>query len=237
MGAELAGAVSIHGGGLESYDFHGLEVLQSIVEARKGGETGVAEVRFLGGDSLWQAADAGLWSIPLADAAIAADRGPGLPTLRELLKTHELYRKAPAPHGILVTYRDGFRGLMLCISVDGTRWSFATQVVDETKPRATSFYVGPWDNRNLFKALSHAIQSHFKGDTPYPVGRTVLTTGILETAMRSRIEGKALETPQLDISYTPTDFRAFREMGETWKIITPDRPQPKGIDLTGRSAT
>ena len=37
-------AVSIHGGPLESYDFHGLEVLQSMVEHRKGGETGIRSV-------------------------------------------------------------------------------------------------------------------------------------------------------------------------------------------------
>src|SRR5436190_7323006 len=32
--ANIAEAVSIHGGGVESYDFHGLEVLQSMVESR-----------------------------------------------------------------------------------------------------------------------------------------------------------------------------------------------------------
>ena len=34
-------AVSIHGGPFEIYDFHGLEVLQTLIEARRGGETGV----------------------------------------------------------------------------------------------------------------------------------------------------------------------------------------------------
>jgi hypothetical protein len=236
IGVDLAGAVSIHGGGLESYDFHGLEVLQSMVEARKGAETGVSEVRFVPTEALWETAEAGLWSIALADAAIAADRGPGLPSLRQLLKT-EPYASKPKPHGILITYRDGFRAMMLCMPNDGTHWSFAAQVVGETRPRATSYYVGPWDNRNLFKALSHAIQSHFRGHTPYPVERTLLTTGILETAMRSRRDGKALETPQLAIDYTPTDFSSFREMGDTWKILTPDLPQPKGIDHSGRSAS
>src|SRR5207248_1239514 len=37
-GAMLDEAVSIHGGGLESYDFHGLEVLQSMVESRHSHE-------------------------------------------------------------------------------------------------------------------------------------------------------------------------------------------------------
>src|SRR5205814_9826120 len=64
--AKIEEAVSIHGGGLESYDFHGLEVLQSMIEARRGYETGVARVKFLQGDALWKAAEDGLWSPPLA---------------------------------------------------------------------------------------------------------------------------------------------------------------------------
>ena len=35
-GAKITEAVSLHGGGLEGYDFHGLEVLQSMVESRAG---------------------------------------------------------------------------------------------------------------------------------------------------------------------------------------------------------
>src|SRR5262249_47690193 len=35
-GSVIEEAVSIHGGGFESYDFHGCEVLQSLVEFRKG---------------------------------------------------------------------------------------------------------------------------------------------------------------------------------------------------------
>ena len=51
--AELASAVSIHGGPLEAYDFHGLEVLQSVVEVRRGGAQGISTVQFLQGDALW----------------------------------------------------------------------------------------------------------------------------------------------------------------------------------------
>src|SRR5262245_64588872 len=43
-GARITEAVSLHGGNLEGYDFHGLEVLQAVVESRAGGETGVEEV-------------------------------------------------------------------------------------------------------------------------------------------------------------------------------------------------
>ncbi len=51
---------------MESYDFHALEVLESLVEARRGGETGVKQVQFLIGDPLWQAAESGAWSPDLA---------------------------------------------------------------------------------------------------------------------------------------------------------------------------
>src|SRR5439155_3642752 len=74
-GTEIIEAVSIHGGGLESYDFHALEVLQSLVEARRGGEPGIARVTFLQGDALWKAAADGRWSKDLADAAMAAELG------------------------------------------------------------------------------------------------------------------------------------------------------------------
>jgi hypothetical protein len=239
-GAVIREAVSIHGGPPESYDFHGLEVLQSLVEARRGGETGVSRVQFLEGEALWRAAEAGLWSIRLADAAMAAELGPGQPTLRSLVRTAPL-NKAPA-HGILLNYRDGLRAIVLKVGdrprvgTSASRWDAAVQIDGEENPRATTFYVGPWDNRCLFKALAHAIQVHFRQRRPpYPVERTLLTTGILDAAMESRLQkGRALDTPHLAIDYRPRDFRDVREMGATWTILTPETPQPRGIDTSGR---
>src|SRR5204863_2424871 len=47
--AVIEEAVTIHGGGLEGYDFHAFEVLQSMIESRRGGETGVSEIQLLEG--------------------------------------------------------------------------------------------------------------------------------------------------------------------------------------------
>jgi hypothetical protein len=228
-GTKLLSAVSIHGGGVESYDFHGLEVLQSIVEFRAGGETGVSELQFLEGAKLWQAADAGRWPVDLAEAAMAAELGPNQPPLRELVA--RLVGNPNQIHGILLQYRDGFRGTVLAIG-GRNRWNFACRVADQARPVATEFYVGPWQNRNLFKALSHAIQTHFRQRrAPYPVERTLLASGILDAAMQSRYEkGMPQQTPQLAIVYPPRDFRSFREMGASWEIITEDTPEPSGID-------
>ncbi|MEX0937925.1 MAG: twin-arginine translocation signal domain-containing protein [Pirellulales bacterium] len=228
--AKITDAVSIHGGPLESYDFHGLEVLQSMVEDRQGGESGVSEIEFLAGDALMKAADEGRWSIELAKAAMAAELGSPPDSLWQVPGESRV-----EPHGILITYKDGFKATMLKVGASGIRWNFACRIQGEDAPRATHFHVGPWDNRNLFKALSHAIQHHFTGGrAPYPAERTLLTTGALEAAMRARVrEGGKLETPHLEIAYRPRDFRAMREMGATWDIITDEVPQPRGIEPVG----
>jgi hypothetical protein len=237
--AKIIEAVSIHSGPVESYDFHGLEVLQSMVESRRGAETGIARVQFLQGESLWKAASDGLWSPELAQAALSADL-PVTNVLASDLIRPPSQGAAFIHHAILIQYRDGLRSIVLGVSSGGgVKWHFACRIAGEPKPLATSFYVGPWQNRNLFKALAHAIQTHFRDRrAPYPVERTLLTTGALAAAMDSRFDGgRALDTPQLNIAYKARDFYKMRELGATWKIITEDIPQPKGIAPNGDALT
>src|SRR5262245_62816457 len=71
-GAVVEEAVSIHGGGIESYDFHALEVMQSLIEARRGGETGVKQVQLLAGEACVEAMKQGRFSSELVTAAMNA---------------------------------------------------------------------------------------------------------------------------------------------------------------------
>jgi hypothetical protein len=234
-GAKITEAVSIHSGPVESYDFHGLEVLQSMVESRRGAETGIARVQFLQGEALWKAASDGLWSPDLAQAALSSDLPVPNASAADLIRPPN-QGTAFVHHAILVQYRDGLRAIVLGVTGGGgIKWHFACRLAGERKLLATSFYVGPWQNRNLFKALSHAIQTHFRDRRPpYPVERTLLTTGALAAAMDSRFEGgRALDTPQLNMAYKARDFFKMRELGATWKIITEDIAQPKGIAPNG----
>lgn len=224
-GAEIDEAVSIHGGGLESYDFHGLEVLQSMVEFRKGGETGVSQVELLSGDDVMRAAREGRWSKELAERAMQAEFA-----LRPQQKRTPLGEPPyTVPHALLLTYKDGLRATVLKVGSSSDRWNFACRMRNEAKSLATAFYNGPWGNRCLFRALSHAIQHFFVHHAaPYPVERTLLTTGVLDAAMHSHAAGgNAMATPHLQFAYSPIDFRAMREMGTSWKIITEATPQPK----------
>ncbi len=216
-------AISIHGGPFESYDFHAIEVLQAFIEARKGGETGISHVEYLPREALFRAAAQGRWSLELARATLRVEFGDKIPDITQPIDKLE-------PFGILITYRDGTKGMVLKVGYSATRWHFACKLAGERKPRVSSHYVGPWNNRCLFMALSHAIQQFCVTRTaPYPVERTLLATGALEAAVRSRAEGRRLETPHLAIRYEPRDFRALREMGESWKILTEDVKQTQGF--------
>jgi hypothetical protein len=49
---------------------------------------------------------------------------------------------------------------------------------------------------------AHIEQMFLTGKAPYPVERSLLTTGVLEASAKSRAGGnKAVETPQLAIAY------------------------------------
>ena len=113
--ASIVEAVSIHGGGAESYDFHALEVMQ-IAWSRPAPAARRAcdACSFWSEPALWQAANDGLWSAELAAAAMAAEVGAD----HELVKLVASRGKQPTAnktpvHGILVHYRDGLRGTAL----------------------------------------------------------------------------------------------------------------------------
>jgi hypothetical protein len=231
-GSKILEAVSTHCGGLDSYDFHALEVLQSMVEGRAGGETGVASVQYLAESALWRAADAGRWSPELLLSACNARSQSG----QRARAREELQRSLK--WGLLVQYRDGLRALVAKIGDDSARWNFACRIAGESRPIATSLQAGPWQNRNLFKALAHAIQVHFRtGTPPYPVERTLLTTGMVAAGVESHYRGdNPFETPHLGIAYKAKDFRALRENGASWKLITEKATEPRGIDRLGQVA-
>jgi len=224
-GTEIVEAMSIHGGPIERYDFHGAEVLQSMIEFRKGGETGITKLEVLKDEALLNAGKAGRFSWDLYEAAMKAELG----------RVPETFGTIPGEgthptHGIFLEYKDGLKATILRIGASGIRWNFAWREKKDPQPKATYFYPGPWNNRNLFKALAHAIQTHFRQkQAPYPIERTLLTTGITEAAVRSYYEEIAIDTPHLEIAYQPRDFTAMRERGASWKLLTEETEQTEGL--------
>ena len=121
---------------------------------------------------------------------------------------------------------------MFAVGSSSNRWHFGCKLKGESQPRVTTMYNGPWGNRGLFKALSHAIQRlYIERREPWPAERTLLTTGLTAAAVRAKATpGMKLDTPELAIEYQATDWSSLREDGSTWKRITLDTEQPKTFE-------
>ncbi|HJZ90072.1 MAG TPA: hypothetical protein VKE40_04320 [Gemmataceae bacterium] len=204
---QLTEAVMLGYGPLEGYGFHALEGLQCMAERRKGGETGVKAVRALSGDAMWEALDKGEFSNELLEEAIRRAPAHAKGDYREPTK------KAKDSGIWLIEYRDGFKATVAMLNGflyegDGGAFCFAGKIKGEKEPRSCHFYLQQPDPYAHFAELDKAIESLVKtGHPPYPVERTLLTTGILDAIMTSRhAGGKRIETPHLDVKYQPTDW-------------------------------
>jgi hypothetical protein len=205
--AEIREALAIGYGPIEGYGFHALEMLQSMVERRKGGETGVKSVQCLQGEAMWKALDAGRWSAELFDAA------------RKLIERHapgdirQITAKAADAALWLIDYRDGLRAAIpmpngWIYEGDGGAFYFATRVQGQPRPIATQFYQQLDDPFGHFDYQVRAIESLVRtGHSPVPVERTLLTTGMLEALLISQAENhRVVETPHLAVKYQATDW-------------------------------
>lgn len=194
LDTEFEDALAIRGGWVaDGGIFHALELLQCFVERRKGGETGVRSVQQLEGDAVWKAAEEGRWSRELLTAALERGRRVRAGRPEDLV---------PKPVGCFLEYNDGFKAtaLMLGGMVDEGLVAFRVRGEPEIQ---SGLCFSPIENSNNFSPLVHAIAGmYIRGETPYPVERTLLTTGALSFLMESRFQGhKTIETPMLDISY------------------------------------
>ncbi len=198
-GCRLEEALAIGYGGFEAYGFHALEGLQALVEMRLGGETGVARVETVTGERIWETARSGRWSRDVFEAAlnVAPRYKPGDP--EKLLRPNSAW--------YLIEYRDGLRATIAMANgvtdkfafaarQPGVRPHFATQLATQDGFPTAHF-------ANQLRAIDEMIHT---GVAPYPVERTLLTTGVLHAAMLSLAEDRVIETPYLDVHYKPADW-------------------------------
>lgn len=209
-GAVVEEAMCVAIGAVDSYDFHALETIQCMVERRRGGETGVASVQALRGEAVWRAMEAGSWqaggwdprlweaclcrSQTLAQPETYSHRYPTLEQIRQWVKDPIVYR---------IQYRDGLRATMALMNGLVGDFTFAARLAGEPEPLSTLFYLPPNPNVVYSAALmSKAEEMFLTNRAPYPIERTLLTTGLVEAGVRSlAMNQQKLDTPHLDIRY------------------------------------
>lgn len=218
LGANVEEAVGIWGGGIDGGDIHVIEALQSIVERRQGGETGVRAVEAFRGERFWKALEAGSWNAggwdrELMDACLCRSNQltPARETYSDVLPTtSDLRRLAPESYAYRFEYVDGLK-----VTIVQFQAGSGKGVVGDCNVAARLtggevfsllFYLPYYSMRNFFSPQVHHIESLFlTGKPSYPIERTLLTTGMTAAGIESLYqEQRRLETPHLAVSYQPT---------------------------------
>ena len=186
-------------GGKEAYGYHGIEVMQSMLERRKGGETGVAWVQCLDGAEVWKWTASNSWARNLLEEAMRHD---------DTLKRGHPEDVVKEPSLFLVGYRSGLVSVLYMLTGFTEQCGFAAEVEGQSDPAVCCFLTQwgrPWSHGN---GLSYWVErTMVEHKEFYPPERTLLSTGIIEAIMESSYQhGRKVETPHLDVQY-----RAQRE--------------------------
>lgn len=192
--APVKRAVGYFYGGKEAYGYHGLEVFQSMVERRKGGETGLQWVQCLEGPEVWKWSEANPWARNLLEESMRHD---------DTLKRGRLEENVKQPLLFLLGYRSGLLGVVYMLSGQTEQAGFAVEIEGRTEPLACCFLTQwgrPWSHGN---GLSYWVeQTMVQSREFYPPERTLLATGAIESLMDSSFQkGSKVETPHLDVRY------------------------------------
>lgn len=200
-------AVAISYSGLDIYGFHVLEALQAMTERRRGGETGVRSVQCLQNQDCWNFVEQNDWVKRLFDRALSHSQTKKQGNPKDLVKT---------PAVFVIDYNDGLKAAAFLLTGLVEDFTVALDVEGKSEPISTLMNLQPGRPYHHFGCLVKNIEIMFEtGKPPYPVERTMLTSGILDFVLESRIRGyQKLETPELaKVSYRTPNASHFCEKG------------------------
>jgi hypothetical protein len=214
LGTKIKESLEVSRGELEIYGIHALEAHQCMVERRTKSQQGVKAVEYLEGDAVWKAGDAGRWSWDLLEHALGRSQSRNVGDVRENCAQFQPPATwgyaVPSPRAFLIEYRDGLKSAILQLDGHAADETFAATIEGQAKPVSTLFFLPPPPGAAFLEALAiHVERFMDTGKPPYPVERTMLTGGILDWVLESRVQKKRLETPDLDVSYEPPKDSGF----------------------------
>jgi hypothetical protein len=216
-GGKVREAMCVCYGGVDSYDFHGLETTQCMVERRRGGETGVKWVQAYRGENFWKAYAEGVWPRELVEAALCRSHTlvPAREGFNNIMPTvDDMKRIVKNPVAYRYEHADGLMSTMLLMSGLIRDFNFAARL-DNNSIFSTQMYLPMPDGRttlaNFFSPLVNGMEQMFlTGKPTYPVERTLLTTGLTAAGVESLFKNQTrYETPHLGIRYQPTRESTF----------------------------
>ena len=207
--APLKESVCVGYGGVDSYDFHALETAQCMSERRAGGEKGVSQIHALRGENLFNRLSKDDCETTRQLIVSALTRSHNLPVETGFPTdpvSMEWFQQAlPDTTGYLIEHHDGLRTTMLLTGIrdfnyagmlrDGSIVSCQMYLPMPTHGSTTADFFNP--------LVRHVETTIINRKSPYPVERTLLTSGMVIGGVDSLFAGeKPLKTPHLDVPYT-----------------------------------
>ena len=193
LGEQMDEIVVAGYGPTEIYGFHNLEGLQVHAERRAGGEIGVVSVQGLSGPAAAEAVTSGRVNGELLDRALSAfdlDED-GRRAARESIKDV-----------FLVEYADGLNAAVVNCDAVIENWGIAA--TGPNHDMTCQIWLQKFPHSHFIFMVRQIESMIFNGVAPYPIERTLLTTGMLDALMRSRHDdGAVRQTPELTIAYSP----------------------------------
>jgi hypothetical protein len=216
LNTELKESLCICYGGIDSYDFHGLETAQCMSERRRGGEAGVRNVHALRGEAMWNMLEQRESSHRLFLTALTRShtfRAPGGYTFAK--PSLSWARKAsPEAIGYFIEHNDGFLTTVLTCNGLVSDFTYAGLKGDGSTLSCQMHLPMPMHistTADFFNPLVHHIEEMVKTNkVPYPVERTLLTSGMTLFAVESLHQGqKLIETPEMNVPYSPSKHSTY----------------------------
>ena len=216
-GTPLAESVCACYGGMDSYDFHGLETAQCMSERRKGGEVGIQRVHSLRGPAMWEHVAARESTQRLLIAALTRSHNlpvkDGYPTGAV---TFDWARKVfPEGWAYFVDHRDGFRTSLFMLAIRDMNYAGLNK---QTGGIISCQMYLPMPGHgsttaDFFNPQIHYIEKMIlENRAPYPIERTLLTSGMTMAGVESLHRGQPVETPEMAVRYTaPKESLFWRE--------------------------
>ena len=217
-GTPLVESVCVGYGGVDSYDFHGLETAQCMSERREGGERGIARVLALKGPAAWQALAADDRATTRRLMIEALNRSHNLPVSTgyptDAVTFEWARRTMPDPTAYFIEHVGGFRTTLILVPIHD--FNYAGLRGDTGEVVSCQMYL-PMPGHgsstaDFFNPLIRQIEDMvLTGRTDTPIDRTLLTSGMVIAAVDSLHRGQVpVDTPEMHVAYAAPPESLFR---------------------------
>src|SRR5688572_19045619 len=213
-GTPLAESVCACYGGMDSYDFHGLETAQCMSERRKGGEVGIQRVHALRGAAMWEHLATRESTQRLLVAALTRSHNlpvkDGYPTDAVTFDwARQVFREGWA---YFIDHRDGFRTTLFMLAIRDMNYAGLNKQTGEII--SCQMYL-PMPGHGSTTADFFSPQIRYiekmilENRAPYPIERTLLTSGMTMAGVESFHRGQPVDTPEMAVRYTAPEESLF----------------------------